>query len=441
MTETTPTNIERPSCDPEHEDGDFKSTHLSTGALDSSSKRKKNPGRSARRRLRNRREQQQQPFLSKRDVTGDAIATTDQDDSSAQPSQTFAHQPQECLPIEEAPSTTLSDIDSAVSWRSDREVGVPSVERLRQAKPEYWNADLDPIRLRYQLGFFPGNAVAVVARIGNCPHSSLRQHLTEHTSMNIDDDRNVEQDPLVLQLYPLACRNTFAGGRAQGRNFKSRRRGPQRNSTSLTQDGTAPETSISSSWVMPCVASSQSEVVNTDKDDSNDDRIRNDAFSVNVTNPSTNAIVVEPFPTMYWLTHPWLRTLVSQLELENFGSTLENRLAKDPAALKAMERAHLAYGQERFKLLSDDDVSHYLHNKSATAASSSSWEQALSPRRGVAGIRNFASIKCLHAHVAHYLSGGPGSQDNQVGTWTVEALLELLQTQKQQPYDDIGDVK
>jgi hypothetical protein len=126
--------------------------------------------------------------------------------------------------------------------------------------------------------------------------------------------------------------------------------------------------------------------------------------------------------------------MVSQLELEHFGSILEDRLAKDPVALASMKRAHLAYGEERFQLLSQDDISFYLQengkNTSATntgATASSSWEQALSSQRGVAGIRNFASVKCLHAHVAHYLSGGHRCQDNVVGKWTMDAVAERIQ--------------
>jgi hypothetical protein len=51
------------------------------------------------------------------------------------------------------------------------------------------------------------------------------------------------------------------------------------------------------------------------------------------------------------------------------------------------------------------------------------WGPALDDSRGVAGIRNHAAVKCLHAHTAHYLAGCP---DNVVGRWVVEKLREMV---------------
>jgi hypothetical protein len=67
------------------------------------------------------------------------------------------------------------------------------------------------------------------------------------------------------------------------------------------------------------------------------------------------------------------------------------------------------------------------------------WENALDERRGVAGISltrgRFDCVKCLHAHVAHYLAqvaecekeewnGGECQRDdlNLVGKWTMESI-------------------
>jgi len=72
------------------------------------------------------------------------------------------------------------------------------------------------------------------------------------------------------------------------------------------------------------------------------------------------------------------------------------------------------------------------------------WENALDERRGVAGISlrkgRFDCVKCLHAHVAHYLAQvaeweeenegerGECERDdlNLVGKWTMESIEALL---------------
>lgn len=41
---------------------------------------------------------------------------------------------------------------------------------------------------------------------------------------------------------------------------------------------------------------------------------------------------------------------------------------------------------------------------------------------GIAGIRNFASVKCLHCHYAHYLARP--EHKNIIGQWVHEMLME-----------------
>ena len=54
------------------------------------------------------------------------------------------------------------------------------------------------------------------------------------------------------------------------------------------------------------------------------------------------------------------------------------------------------------------------------------WDGALSSERGVAGIRNRKAVKCLHAHLAHYLSGESGHEHNVIGKWVYERVDELI---------------
>lgn len=83
-----------------------------------------------------------------------------------------------------------------------------------------------------------------------------------------------------------------------------------------------------------------------------------------------------------------------------------------------MERAHTAYGRARWSMVPEADLPF-------PAA-------ALNATRGIAGNRKWfaGGVKCLHAHVAHVLSGGPGADDNVVGQWALEEL-ETRMKQKQ----------
>jgi len=90
-----------------------------------------------------------------------------------------------------------------------------------------------------------------------------------------------------------------------------------------------------------------------------------------------------------------------------------------------MHLAHTKYSAHRLSLLTPGDhatitTEHPHFIKALTST-------------GVAGIdykTNPGRVKCLHAHAAHFLSGGPGSEENCVGRWTVEWCeeLELIKT-------------
>lgn len=230
---------------------------------------------------------------------------------------------------------------------NDRDRAWPGV--LERRCGEWVKAD--EVSLMGQLGYIPGNAVAVAARS------------SQVAELGIEGDV-----PIVLQLYPIAVRDTYAGGRSDGRKFKSRKRGPTKQ-------------------------------INSNQDDEEEQQL------------------IEPFPTMYWLTHPLLRTLTSKLEIgKNHNvKVLESRLTADETNLDSMKLAHDAYGQARWSLLTNDDQD---------LMESRKWKFALTT--GVAGIRKPFAVKCLHAHLAHYLSGGPGSEENLVGKWVLEELCNIV---------------
>lgn len=126
--------------------------------------------------------------------------------------------------------------------------------------------------------------------------------------------------------------------------------------------------------------------------------------------------IIEPFPTLFWLTCPRLRIQISRLENGKDCNVkqFELKLRNDPAALQSMKEAHLDYGKMRWDLLTDEDKEEIQRR---------GWQNSLGMERGVAGITRYDTIKCLHTHAAHYLSG---ETKNVVGKWVMHAVERLI---------------
>lgn len=118
----------------------------------------------------------------------------------------------------------------------------------------------------------------------------------------------------------------------------------------------------------------------------------------------------EVFPTLFWLTCPFLSEEVSRLESAGWVRRLEARLAEDPELAARYARAHEEYKRERLALLSPEE-GRFLRARGA-------WEAV---ETGVAGLRNPRRVKCLHAQLAHFLARG----DNPIGA-LVAQLLPVL---------------
>jgi uncharacterized protein len=99
-----------------------------------------------------------------------------------------------------------------------------------------------------------------------------------------------------------------------------------------------------------------------------------------------------PMPTRFWLVAPALVRSVSRLEAD--GGV---RAATAAVDRKALDDAHRRYAAER------------------TAALPEGWTGP-QPFGGVGGTRQ--GVKCLHAHYAWFLAGGP----DPVGRWVDEQL-------------------
>ncbi|HEC63587.1 MAG TPA: DUF501 domain-containing protein [Candidatus Acetothermia bacterium] len=118
----------------------------------------------------------------------------------------------------------------------------------------------------------------------------------------------------------------------------------------------------------------------------------------------------EVFPTLFWLTCPYLVEEVARLESAGWVKRLEARLAEDPALAARYGRAHEKYRAERLALISSEEEK-FLREKGA-------WDAV---ETGVAGLRNPHRVKCLHAQLAHFLARG----DNPIGALVAQLLPSL----------------
>jgi hypothetical protein len=99
-----------------------------------------------------------------------------------------------------------------------------------------------------------------------------------------------------------------------------------------------------------------------------------------------------PMPTRYWLCDPFLREAVSRLE-----STGGVRAAEAAVPADRIAAAHAEYAAERDGLIEPGYV-------------------GPRPSGGVGGTRE--GVKCLHAHLAWWLTGA----DDPVGEWTARQI-------------------
>ncbi len=124
-------------------------------------------------------------------------------------------------------------------------------------------------------------------------------------------------------------------------------------------------------------------------------------FRVVVRDASGGPVVIEnepllhdgtPMPTRYWLVGAAARSAVGRIESEGGVRRAEREV--DPGELT---RAHQLYSEQRDRLLPPD-------------------HHGPRPTGGVGGTRT--GVKCLHAHYAWYLAGGP----DPVGRWVADQL-------------------
>lgn len=113
-----------------------------------------------------------------------------------------------------------------------------------------------------------------------------------------------------------------------------------------------------------------------------------------------------PFPTLYWLTCPLLQRAVSRLESRGFREGLRRGMREDAEFGDGLRRAELDYAARREEW----------------AERMGELERVRSCFAGRGGIGGTASggLKCLHAHLAHFLASG----GNPVGAEVARAVEE-----------------
>ena len=111
-----------------------------------------------------------------------------------------------------------------------------------------------------------------------------------------------------------------------------------------------------------------------------------------------------PFPTLHWLTCPYLCKQIARLEEKGMIKRLEELLRVSEVFRRSYEEAVEYDRRRKLELLKNSgfDVS---------------WVYEM----GIGGIRDVRHLKCLHLHVASYLAGIP----NPVGKKVLESLHRL----------------
>jgi hypothetical protein len=378
-------------------------------------KKKRNVGRAARRRRRKWNEiQHQATAVPDDDVNGQSPAHGGGGvgaENSCAPRETTSAAAAPTVAVVTAPVVVLS---------MARSRAVPAVAELRSSNTAHQWTPADEKLLHVQLGYVPGNAIGIVARVSDVTDCWCNLQTTRDGgdcsssigSVGCGGPWNDANNPVVVQLYPLVCRSPHAGGKAGGLRFKARKRKWYQQRQQQQQYGNH-QVNAETFNVSPHTNNSNVAAVHCDTIDNTAQDQDPSSLPSRDDDAAEEPLVIEPFPTIYWLTHPLLSSWISQLERDGHGTLWERRLAAHPDALASMQRAHAAYGQERLSLLTDSDVQYIRHRQ---------WDSALAVTRGVAGSTNVRAVKCLHAHTAHYLSGSASCTDNVIGQWVLETL-------------------
>ncbi len=123
---------------------------------------------------------------------------------------------------------------------------------------------------------------------------------------------------------------------------------------------------------------------------------------------------IEVFPTLYWLTCPYLCKEVAVLETDGLIAEFEKRIETDPDFAAAVEKNHGDYAKRRLDLIPEG-----VQERIKTDYPK---RYKVLAETGVGGTRNPTGVKCLHTHLADYLVHG----ENIIGRVTAELINKPL---------------
>lgn len=109
------------------------------------------------------------------------------------------------------------------------------------------------------------------------------------------------------------------------------------------------------------------------------------------------------FPTIYWLSCPYLVEEIFRIEDKGLVKKLTEKLKSDSEFKKEMMKTHEKYAERRLSMLLPEEIKK-IKDKSKDM-------YKVIKESGVGGIMDKGGIKCLHAHYADYLVNG----DNPAG--------------------------
>ncbi|NLJ80170.1 MAG: DUF501 domain-containing protein [Firmicutes bacterium] len=123
---------------------------------------------------------------------------------------------------------------------------------------------------------------------------------------------------------------------------------------------------------------------------------------------------IEIFPTLYWLTCPYLCKEVALLETAGYIARFEDMIQEDPEFARQVEKNHRSYAQRRLTVI-PDEVRRRIEEEYPE-------RYKVLAESGVGGIRNLEGVKCLHCHLADQLV----NKENIIGEKVVELISKPL---------------
>lgn len=106
-----------------------------------------------------------------------------------------------------------------------------------------------------------------------------------------------------------------------------------------------------------------------------------------------------PFPTLYWLVDPELRSRISDIERRGVIGELEAALKADEMLMKAHLQDNTMYAKSRWAVLNQEEEQ---------AASEAGFVSVLRDS-GIGGVADHTTLKCLHAQYAFHLAKREGT--------------------------------